>query len=131
LQTFVPILAYFALNNHTFPLNIHEKNLLFSFDFTSMHIIEATGFTEKIFEYIPGTDIVHARIGGVNVSSTIDAELKALKIIPFKSSGVNITNLAIDFHLRSTSPDKVHWELIESAKLTFDKVSISMSSKIL
>ena len=121
-------MAYFTLNNHTFPLNIHEKNILFGFDFTSMHIIEATGFTEKVFEYIPGTDIVHVRIGGVNVSSTIDADLKALNIIPFKSSGVNITNLAIDFTVRSTSPDMVHWELDETAKLTFDKVTITMEN---
>lgn len=34
MQTFVPILAYFSLNNQTFPLNIHESNALFSFDFT-------------------------------------------------------------------------------------------------
>ena len=121
-------MAYFTLNNHTFPLNIHAKNALFSFDFTSMHIIEATGFTEKIFEYIPGTDMVHVRIGGVDVSSTIDADLKALNVIPFKSSGVNITNLAIDFTVRSTSADQVHWELVETAKLTFDKVTITMEN---
>ena len=103
MQTFVPIMAYFALNNHTFPLNIHESNFLYSFDFNDMHIIEASGFKEKVFEYIPGTDKVHVRIGGVNVSSTIDAELKALKLIPFKSSGVNITNLSLDITVRSTS----------------------------
>jgi len=128
MQTFVPIMAYFALNNHTFDLNIHEKNALYSFDFNSMHIIEATGFTEKVFEYIPGTDIVHVRIGGVNVSSTIDADLKALKVIPFKSSGVNITNLCLDITLRSTSPDNLHWDLIETTKVTFDKVTISMDN---
>lgn len=109
MQTFVPIMAYFTLNNHTFPLDIHAKNALFSFDFTDMHIIQATGFTEKVFEYIPGTDTVHVRIGGVNVSSTIDADLKALNIIPFKSSGVNISNLALDLKFQSTSSDNLHW----------------------
>jgi hypothetical protein len=131
MQTFVPIMAYFALNNHTFDFDIHEKNALYSFDFNSMHIIEATGFTEKVFEYVPGTDIVHVRIGGVNVSSLIDANLKALTIIPFKSSGVNITNLSLDITVRSTSPDNLHWDLIETTKVTFDKITISMENDFL
>lgn len=96
-----------------------------------MHIIEATGFTEKVFEYIPGTDIVHVRIGGVNVSSTIDADLKALKLIPFKSSGVNITNLSLDITVRSTSPDNLHWDLIETTKVSFDHVKITMANSFL
>jgi hypothetical protein len=96
-----------------------------------MHIIEATGFTEKVFEYVPGTDIVHVRIGGVNVSSLIDADLKALTIIPFKSSGVNITNLSLDITVRSTSPDNLHWDLIETTKVTFDKITISMENDFL
>jgi hypothetical protein len=131
MQTFVPIMAYFTLNNHTFDLDIHKSSWLYSFDFNQMHIIEASGFTTKKFEYIPGTDILHIQIGGVNVSSTIDADLKALEIIPFKSSGVNITNLNLDIKVRSTSPDNLHWDLIESTSVTFDKVSISMNNSIL
>ena len=131
MQTFVPIMAYFTLNNHTFDLNIHESSWLYTFDFNQMHIIEASGFTTKVFEYIPGTDILHVQIGGVNVSSTIDADLKALSVIPFKSSGVNITNLNLDIKVRSTSPDNLHWDLIETTKVTFDKVDISMNNSIL
>jgi hypothetical protein len=96
-----------------------------------MHIIEASGFTTKIFEYIEGTDILHIQIGGVNVSSTIDADLKALTVIPFKSSGVNITNLNLDIKIRSTSPDNLHWDLVETTAVTFDAVSISMDNSIL
>jgi len=131
MQTFVPIMAYFALNNHTFDLDIHESNFLYSFDFNSMHIIEASGFTTKVFEYVPGTDIVHVKIGGVNVSTLIDADLKALKLIPFKSSAVNITNLCLEFTVRSTSPDNLHWDLIETTKVTFDKIDIAMSNSFL
>jgi len=131
MQTFVPIMAYFALNNHTFDIDVHASNFLYKFDFNSMHIIEATGFTEKVFEYVPGTDIVHVKIGGVNVSSTIDADLSALKIIPFKGSGVNITNLSLDITVRSTSPDNLHWDLIETTAVTFDKIDISMENSFL
>jgi hypothetical protein len=131
MQTFVPIMAYFALNNHTFDIDVHEKSWLYSFDFNSMHIIEAGGFTTKIFEYLPGTDILHVQIGGVNVSSTIDADLKAIEVINFKSSGVNITNLNLDIKLRSTTPDNLHWDLIETVAVTFDKVDISMASPAL
>jgi len=128
MQTFVPIMAYFALNNHTFDIDAHVKKALYKFDFNSMHIIEATGFTTKVFEYIPGTDMVHVHIGGVNVSTTIDADLTALAVIPFKSSGVNITNLSLDITVRSTSPDNLHWDLIETTAVTFDKVDITMDS---
>jgi len=124
-------MAYFALNNHTFDLDIHKSSWLYTFDFNQMHIIEASGFTTKIFEYIEGTDILHIQIGGVNVSSTIDADLKALTIIPFKSSGVNITNLNLDIKVRSTSPDNLHWDLVETTAVTFDAVSISMDNSIL
>jgi hypothetical protein len=131
MQTLVPIGAYFGLNNKTFDVGIHESNILYSFDFNDVHIIEATGFTEKVFEYVPGTDNVHVRIGGVNVSSTIDADLTALKFIPFKSSGVNITNLALDLEFASSSDDNVHWVLKENVGITFDKLSISMENDFL
>lgn len=131
MQTFVPILSYFVLNNHTFDIGLEKKSALYDFKFDSLHIIEATGFTEKVFEYIPGTDIVHVRIGGVNVSTLLDAELKALVVIPFKASGVNITNLSVDLTVRSTSPDNLHWDLIETSKVTFDHVEIIMENSFL
>lgn len=56
MQTIVPIAAVFGLNNKTFDVGIHDKNILYDFDFNSIHIIEAAGFTEKVFEYIEGTD---------------------------------------------------------------------------
>ena len=55
----------------------------------------------------------------VNVSSIIDAELKTLDVIPFKSSGVNIQILTIHFKDKSTSPDMVFCYIIKTEKLTF------------
>jgi hypothetical protein len=79
-------MAYFTLQNHTFDLNIVEKSILYEFDLKSIHIDTIVGFTEKKFEYIEGTDKIHAHLGGINITSLVDADLKALHIIPFESS---------------------------------------------
>jgi len=49
MQTFVPIMAYFALNGKSFPLDISESGWLYSFNFHNLTVVEATGFTEKVF----------------------------------------------------------------------------------
>ena len=96
IQTFVPIMAFYALQNQTFEVGIKEKHLLYEFDFERIHINTATGFTEKKFAYIPGTDKIHAHIGGINATTLVDANFKALHVIPFESSQVNLTNLSVD-----------------------------------
>ena len=131
MQTFVPIMAYFALNGKSFPLNITESGLLYKFTFKNLTILEASGFTEKVFEYVEGTDKIHCRIAGVNVSTLIDADLEALHFIPFKASKVNITNMALDFVIESTSADNVHWKLVETSVVTLDKVIIEMDNAVL
>jgi len=131
MQTFVPIMAYFALNGKSFPLDIRESGWLYSFTFNNLTVVEATGFTEKVFQYIEGTDKIHCRIGGVNVSTIIDADLEALHLIPFKASRVNITNMTLDFVIESTSADGVHWTLAEKSVVTLDNVDIEMDSSIL
>ena len=131
MQTFVPILAYFSLNGKSFPLNVTESGLLYKFTFKNLTVVEASGFTEKVFEYIEGTDKIHCRIGGVNVSTIIDADLEALHFIPFKASQVNITNMALDFVIESTSTDNVHWKLVETSAVTLDRVNIEMNNAVL
>jgi hypothetical protein len=131
MQTFVPIMAYFALNGKSFPVDVKESGWLYSFTFNNLTVVEATGFTEKVFEYIEGTDKIHCRIGGVNVSTIIDADLEALHFIPFKASRVNISGLALDFVIESTSADGVHWALAEKSVVTLDKVEIEMESSVL
>lgn len=101
IQTAVPLFAYYALNNQTYVLNISEKKrFLYTFDLYSMHFNEATPATEKTFEYIPGTDKIHAHIGGFNLSALVDADLKLiLNTLNFKNTGINITNMKVDFTL--------------------------------
>jgi hypothetical protein len=124
-------MAYFALNGKSFPVDVKESGWLYSFTFNNLTVVEATGFTEKVFEYIEGTDKIRARIGGVNVSTIIDADLEALHFIPFKASRVNLTNVALEFVLESTSADGVHWAIAETTKVTLDNVEIEMDSSIL
>ena len=65
----------------------------------SIHIIEAKGFTVKEFSNIPDTDMIHVKIGGVDITTTVEAELDALYLIPFKASAVNVTNATLEFTL--------------------------------
>lgn len=132
LQTAVPIFAYYALNDQTYDLNIVEKSLLYTFTFESIHFNEATAATEKKFEYIPGTDKIHCHIGGFNLSAEVNAEFKALKIIPFKQSGIDIKNMGIDFTLQQTpGKDMTHWTIVDTSLVTFDRIDIEMHDTIL
>jgi hypothetical protein len=131
MNTFVPIMAYFVLNNHTFEINEVIKGTGYKLDLESIHIIEAKGFKVKIFENIPGTDLIHVKIGGVDITTTVEAELDALYFIPFKASAVNITNATIEFTLESTSDDGVHWAIKENTTLTIGKVDIEMKNSFL
>ena len=97
VSSLIPIISYFVLNNQTYQLNLTEKGTLYKFTFNTLHINTVNGFTTKIFEEIPGTDKIHVKLGGINASMNIDAELDALYFIPFKSSQVNLTNITIDF----------------------------------
>jgi len=124
LNTFVPLLAYFQLNNQTFNVNYTHKTSIYEFDLKTIHIISASGFTEKYMEYIPGTDKVHVRIAGIDLATTVTADLWGLYFIPFKASAVNVTNVTVDFVVQSTSDDGVHWALADNATLTVGKVDI-------
>jgi len=130
MQTFVPILAYYALNNQTFDVNETIKGTGYKLVLNSIHVDEATGFTTKVFENIE-EDKIHVRIGGVDISMDVDGELDALYFIPMKASHVNVTNATIDFVLETTSDDKVHWALAENTTLTIGKVDIDMHNKVL
>ena len=132
IQTFVPIMAYFSLQNQTFNIDLVKKNFFYEFDLKDIHVNTATGFTEKKFEYVPGTDKIHAHIGGVNLTTLVDADLKALHIIPFESSQVNITNLSMDLVFQNTpGSDGTHWSLAEKAVVNFDDMHIGMKNSVL
>ena len=105
MATFIPILAYYSLNNKTIELDIDDKAKLYEFKISKIHLITVSGFKTKIFEEVPGTDKIHIKIGGININMDIDAELDALYFIPFKASHINVTDLDIDLTIESTSKD--------------------------
>lgn len=110
-------------------LELQKKSLLYTFTFDSIHFKEATAATEKKFEYIPGTDKIHCHIGGFNLKALVNAEFKALKIIPFKQSGIDITNMKVDFTLEQIpNEDMTHWKLADTSFVTFDRLDIEMNN---
>jgi len=132
VQSAIPVGAYFWLNNHTFELNMTESTTFYDLNLDSIHVIEATGFTEKEFKYLPNSEYVHLRIGGFNVSTLVEADFKALHLIPFRASSVNITNMVIDIKLKAFAmDDEVHWKIAETTKVSFDTVNIHMDSTFL
>ena len=87
MATFVPILSYYSLNNKTIEINyVDNSSYLYKFVLNSIHLNKVTGFKPLIFEQVVGTDKVHIKIGGLNISMDIDGELDALYFIPFKAS---------------------------------------------
>lgn len=89
---------------------------MYTFDLFDIHFKEATPATEKKFEYIPGTDKIHAHIGGFNLSALVNADLKlTFNTLNFKDTGLDITNMKIDFTLEQTADaDKTHWKLADT-----------------
>lgn len=107
------------------------KSTLYSFDLKDIHLNTVSGFTEKSIKYIDGTDKVEVKIGGVDINMEVNAELRALKYIPFEASHVNVTNLTIEFVVESTSDDQVHWKIVETSQVNIGKVDIQMKSSFL
>jgi len=119
------------LNNQTFDINYEMKSTLYTFDLKDIHLVTVSGFTEKSIKYIDGTDKVEVKIGGIDINMDVNAELHALKFIPFEASHVNVTNLTIEFVVESTSEDNVHWEIVETSQVNIGKVDIQMSNSFL
>jgi hypothetical protein len=131
MQTFVPILSYYMLNNKTIETDIHESSILYTFDLDQVHIDTVTGFTTKKFEPVAGTDKIQVTLGGIDLSMDVDGKLKALHLIPLESTHVDVKGLNIQFTLESTSTDQVHFALVDSSDIKFDEVVITMSSPAL
>jgi len=131
MQTFVPILSYYMLNNKTIETDIHESSLLYKFDLDSIHLDTVDGFTTKVFEEVPGTDKIFCHIGGVNVSMDLNGSLDALHFIPLDASHVDLYGVDLQFTVESTSDDKVHWALVETTKMSFKSMKITMKNSFL
>jgi hypothetical protein len=132
LGTFVPLLSFFLLTNRTVPLDYHHKNLFYKLDVEQIEILDLSGFTEKVFEMEPGTDKLHIKYSGIDLSMTIDGGLSLLEFIKLDATGLNVTNITVDFTLQSvTAGDKVHWRLYDHSKFNFGSIQIGMKSHFL
>ena len=131
LQTFVPLIAYYALTNKTYEINQETKSILYKFKLDRVHLNSVSGFTEKVIEEIPGTDKLHIKLSGIQVDMLLDAELDALQFIPFKASVIQASDLSIDLIVQAPSSDKVHWKIIDTTKITVGNVKIDMKNKFL
>lgn len=131
MQTFVPILSYYMLNNKTFTPDIHQSTILYSLDLDKIVLNNATGFTTKEFKQLPGTDKINVKFGGVDVQMDLDGKLNALHFIPLEASHIFVHNASVEFTVESTTKDKLHWALVESSTIKFDKIDIKMKNSFL
>lgn len=132
IQTFIPILSYYMLKDKTIDIDFHDSSFLYKLDLDTILIDEVTGFTEKKFEMIPGTNKLHIHIAGIDASFQINGDLKLLSLIPFTATGVTVKGASIDFVVESISEtDNIHWKLVDSSKFHFDSLKINMKNKVL
>jgi len=96
-QTAVPIGAYFGLDGAVFNSTLEDDSWFYTFILNNVTIVQANGFTEKILDYDEGTNNFHVRVAGINLETLVNAEFKALNVIPFVSTAVNVTNMTVDF----------------------------------
>lgn len=83
-------------------------------------------------DYTPGSNNIHIEIAGINLETLVDAEFKALNIIPFISTAVNVTNMTVNFSVAAqVLPDGVHWHMNETAQVTIGDISIDMKNSFL
>ena len=54
VNTFVPILSYYMLDNKTMTFNIEEKGIGYKVDLAGIHIDTVEGWTVKEVEFLPG-----------------------------------------------------------------------------
>ena len=128
LQTFVPILGYFMLNDHDFNLSYHSGGFFYSINLDDLHV-DTVDFGDKIFEMEPGSDKLLLKMSGINASLHITGSVKLLDFIPLSFSAVNLTNISIEFEaVPIAGTDQVHWKLVESSNFTFGGVSVKMGN---
>jgi len=81
---------------------------------------------------VEGTDNINLKVTGVNLDMLIDADFKALDVIPFRSSSVKITDLSIDLTVKvNQGSDRVKWSMVDTIKISTGDVEIDMASSLL
>lgn len=131
LQTFVPILGYFMLNDHDFNVSYHSGGFFYKINIDDLHV-DTVDFGDKIFEMEPGSDKLHLKMSGINASFHITGSVMLLDFIPLSFSAVNLTNISLEFKAVPVSgDDHVHWQLVESSSFSFGGISIKMANSFL
>ena len=115
MQTFVPLIAYYAINNKTINLNLHKVGVGYTLDLKKIVIEQAKGFTTKSAKFVNGNQ-VKVVLSGIEVDTKIDGTLYALWFIPMRASYCNITGFDLEVTLGiEQAKDKVHYTIIEAS----------------
>lgn len=134
MQTFLPIISYYQLNNNTFNVGYSHGDFFYQFnvdDFT----VETINFGDKIFEMEPGSTTLHLRLSGIDLQSRVNGNFtlfNKLKLINMESTQLNLTNITMDIKLNAKADaDNVHWTLGDESSFHFDTLRIQMKNSIL
>lgn len=132
VNIFVPILSYYILNNKTIEANYESKAFFYDLKLDSVHLNTVQGFTTKLVEMEKGTNLIHVKIGGIDVDALLNGSLKLIKFIPLSASALKINGLNIEFTLEPVAQaDKIHWTLKDTTKFSFDSMKLTMQNKII
>lgn len=113
-------------------MNITDNSsYLYKFTLNTLHISKISGFTDKKVEYIAGTDKIKLSLGGINVTTNIDADFEALHFIPFRANEVNLRNLSVELVIEVKTTDTVHFSIVDDTKVSLAGVDIEMNNRVL
>jgi hypothetical protein len=104
----------------------------YTFNLNSLTFNKIVGPVIKKWVPNPNGKSIDITLGGTDMNVTMDANLKALWVIPFDASAVQLKNLTIDFTLESdANKDGVHFILKDSTRITLDDWGVTMKSSVL
>ena len=113
-------------------MNITDNSsYLYKFTLKTLHISKISGFTVKKVEYIPFTDKIKLSLGGINVTTHVDADFEALHFIPFRANEVNLRNLTAELVIEIKTKDTVHFEIVDKTMVSLEGVDIEMDNGVL
>jgi hypothetical protein len=77
VQTLVPILSYYMINNKTIDLDYHSKTFWYKLDMDYIHI-DTVNYGPKSFEMEPGTDKLKLAFSGVDIEMQVSGGISLL-----------------------------------------------------
>jgi hypothetical protein len=128
VNTFVPILSYYMLDNKTMNFHIEEKGIGYKVDLEGIHIDTVDGWTVKEVEFLPGKDMVRFLFSGININMQVNGTINALWLINLDAATCNITNLTVQLDLAVVPADEIHWTLVSNPIITIQDVVFKTTS---